>query len=258
MEKRRSHVEAAKRDTDYDALRSAAREFRSGRERFRLSTALSNRNRINVIAEIKRASPSKGMIRDGINVRNVARTYEAGGAAAISVLTEPDHFRGSLMDLEEATCSVVIPILRKDFIVDEFQIYEAAVAGADAILLIVKGLGKSELELLLNCANELGLDALVEVHDQNELKIAARLGAELVGVNNRDLSSLEVSLDTSRELVAQKPEGVTMIVESGITSIDEILDLRSRGFDGFLIGEALMRSGEPADELRSWTAAQPS
>ena len=258
MEKRRSDVEAAKRGGDYDELKSDARELRSCREAFRFSTALSNRNRINVIAEIKRASPSRGVINDRINVHDVAKTYEAGGAAAISVLTEPGHFRGSLKDLEEVTCGVVIPVLRKDFTVDEFQIYEAAVTGADAVLLIVAGLARSELEILFNCANELGLDALVEVHNENELTTALKLGAKLIGVNNRDLNTLEVSLDTSRRLIAGKPVGVTMIAESGITSIDEILELRSLGFDGFLIGEALMRAREPAIALRSWTTVQPS
>jgi indole-3-glycerol phosphate synthase len=195
-----------------------------------------------IIAEIKRASPSKGVINDRIDVAEVARDYAAGGAAAISVLTEEDFFKGSLDDLRFVKAAVDLPVLRKDFTIEEYQIYEAAAAGADAILLIVTALDEDELLRLRTLAeDELGMDAIVEVHSAEELEIADRIGAKMIGVNNRNLNTFDVSLDVSRELIKHRPEGVLMIAESGLTTRAEIDELRSLGFDGFLIGEALMR-----------------
>src|SRR5262249_777489 len=159
------------------------------------STALSLPNRTNIIAEIKRASPSKGIINDAIDVAQTALTYQKGGACAISVLTEEQYFKGSIDDLKAVHKAVEVPILRKDFIIDEYQIVEAAAAGADAILLIVAGLGFDRLRKFQTLAHDLGLDALVEVHTREEMETATNLGAKLVGVNNRDLRSFNVSLN---------------------------------------------------------------
>jgi indole-3-glycerol phosphate synthase len=248
---KRKRVEEARRNCDIAGLIARAAAFRIGSEKHRLRNAISN-DGINIIAEIKRSSPSKGVINDNIDVAETARNYENGGAAAISVLTEEDFFQGSLDDLRAARNASSLPILRKDFVFDEFQIYEAAEAGADAILLIVAMLDEKVLTELFRLAErELGLDALVEVHTLSELERAARIGAKLIGVNNRDLNSFDVSLDVSRELVKHKPDSILMITESGITSRDEIVELRSLGFDGFLIGETLMRAGDPENELRT-------
>lgn len=212
--------------------------------------ALSRRDRTNIIAEIKRASPSKGVIKAEVNVTNLARSYTAGGAAAISVLTEPKHFDGLIADLVTVAKNVEIPVLRKDFIVDEYQIVEAAASGASAILLIVAALSVDELRYLHAIAIELGLDVLVEIHDGAEMQIAIEIGAAIIGVNNRDLHTLEVSLDTSRKLIVGKPNGILMVAESGITTRAEIDELRGLGYDAFLIGETLMRSGNVVETLR--------
>jgi indole-3-glycerol phosphate synthase len=197
---------------------------------------------VNIIAEIKRASPSKGVINDAIDVRQVARSYAERGAAAISVLTEEDFFRGSLDDLRAVRATVDLPVLRKDFTIDEYQVYESAAAGADAILLIVAALNEDVLRRFQAIAeDELGMDAIVEVHSAEELEIAARIGANIIGVNNRNLKTFEVSLDASRELIAKRPSNALMIAESGLSSRAEIDELRELGFDGFLIGETVMR-----------------
>ena len=216
----------------------------------RLRRALMSGNTVNIIAEFKRASPSKGVINDRADPAEIARTYEAGGVCAISVLTEPNFFQGSLDDLRSVRRAVSLPILLKDFIVDEFQILEAAEAGADAVLLIVAALQAEGLAQLQSVANKLGLDALVEVHTVDELEIAKDIGATLIGVNNRDLKSLEVSLDVSRHLIAHAPAKVPMIAESGLRSRDDLIELKRLGYSGFLIGETLMRSGDAASFLR--------
>ena len=213
------------------------------------------RDQINIIAEIKRASPSKGIINDKIDVAELARTYETGGACAISVLTEEDRFGGSLEDLKTVRNTVNLPVLRKDFIFDEFQIYEAAEAGADIILLIAAMLDDENLRILYQLAEEiLRIDALVEVHNLEELDRAKKLDAKIIGINNRDLHSFKVSLDVSRELVKHAPKDSLLIAESGISTKDEILKLKDSGFAGFLIGETLMRSGNTAEELQKLAA----
>ncbi len=247
---KRPRVEAARAAAGN--IVETARRARSGAERNRLTAAVA-RDGINVIAEIKRASPSKGVINASINVVETATAYERGGAAAISVLTEEDRFLGSLDDLRAVRGAVTVPILRKDFVFDEFQIYEAAVAGADAILLIAAMLEDSRLRELFDLAdNELGLDALVEVHTLAELERVRPLGARLIGVNNRDLKNFAVSLDISRELVRHRPPGALMIAESGLSSRAEIEELKALGFNGFLIGESLMRSDDARRMLESW------
>jgi indole-3-glycerol phosphate synthase len=215
------------------------------------SEALTYRPGPNIIAEFKRASPSKGLINDSLSPVGAASSYSSGGAAAVSILTEQDHFHGSLGDLVSVRETVDIPLLRKDFIVDEYQLFESAAAGADAVLLIVAALETRQLGDLMGTALELGLDAVVEVHDRAEFAIAIDLGAKLIGVNNRDLRTFSISLDVSRDLIGELPAGVIMISESGIDSPEQIAELSELGFDAFLIGESLMRSADPEAALRT-------
>ncbi|MEO5860332.1 MAG: indole-3-glycerol phosphate synthase TrpC [Pyrinomonadaceae bacterium] len=248
---KRIRVEAAKRESDLIALREGAIGARSSRRSHTLREALSDRSQINIIAEFKRASPSKGVINDGDDPGEIAKQYKEGGAAAISVLTEEDHFKGSLDDLRAVREEVSIPILRKDFIFDPFQIYEAAAAGADAILLIAAMLDDSQIqELAAVAADEFGLDALIEVHTLAELERVSNLGPRLIGVNNRDLKTFDVSLDVSRELIRHMPAGVVTVTESGLQTSSDLRELKAIGYSGFLIGETLMRTGDPAVELR--------
>ncbi|HLM02060.1 MAG TPA: indole-3-glycerol phosphate synthase TrpC [Pyrinomonadaceae bacterium] len=245
-------IEEAKKTSEILNLKP---QIRAGREKarpYRLREALQNRNRLNIIAEIKRASPSKGVINDKIDAAEIARNYERGGACAISVLTEEDKFQGSLADLKTARAAVSLPLLRKDFIFDEFQIYEAAEAGADVILLIAAMLDDETLSRLRRLTeDELKMDALVEVHTAAEMERAKKTGASLIGVNNRDLHSFKVSLDVSRELIKQAPAGALMIAESGLRTREDLLELKSLGFHGFLIGETLMKSGNVETELKN-------
>ncbi|MEQ1763758.1 MAG: indole-3-glycerol phosphate synthase TrpC [Pyrinomonadaceae bacterium] len=248
---KRVRVEAAKRASDPVAMRDRAIETRSSLGSRRLREALSDGSRINIIAEFKKASPSKGVINDRVDPAEVAGQYEAGGAAAISVLTEEDHFRGSLDDLRAVREVVDIPILRKDFIFDPFQIFEAAAVGADAILLIAAMLEDSQLQDLASLAeDEIGLDALIEVHTLEELERVSNLSPGLIGVNNRDLKTFAVSLDISRELIKHMPAGVVAVTESGLKTGSDMRELKASGYSGFLIGETLMRTGDSADELR--------
>ncbi len=234
-----------------DELRARAQERRESAQPHALSVAIKDDLRINIIAEIKRASPSKGTIRVEIDPVLIARQYEAGGAAAISVLTEEDRFRGSLNDLREVRRAVRLPLLRKDFIFDEFQLYESAAAGADALLLIVAALDDERLARLIHITEEvLRMDALVEVHTREELERALSCGATLIGVNNRNLRTFEVSLNTSIELAQVAPPNLSLVSESGLRTGDDISRLRSLGYKGFLIGETLMRAAEPDMALR--------
>ena len=245
---KRPRIEEAKRQFK---IQNSKFEIDERRPPHRLRAALQNQNRLNIIAEIKRASPSKGVINEKIDVAETARDYERGGACAISVLTEEDKFQGSLEDLKTARRQVSLPILRKDFIFDEFQIYEAASAGADVILLIAAMLDDETLLRLRRLTeDELNMDALVEVHTSEELERAKKIGAALIGVNNRDLHSFKVSLDVSRALVKRAPADAFMIAESGLRTREDLLELKELGFHGFLIGETLMRSENAENELK--------
>ncbi|MCA1643361.1 MAG: indole-3-glycerol phosphate synthase TrpC, partial [Acidobacteria bacterium] len=215
---------------------------------------LSRDGALNVIAEIKRASPSKGELRREVDAASRARSYERGGAAAISVLTEEEFFRGSLGDLREVRAAVSLPVLRKDFIIDEWQVYEAAEAGADALLLIVAALDDATLARLLRLTEDgLGMDALVEVHDAGELRRAESCGAKIVGVNNRNLRTFEVSLETSVELARAAETSALLVSESGLRARADLERLGALGFRGFLVGETLMRSDDPETLLRELT-----
>lgn len=206
---------------------------------------------INIIAEFKRRSPSKGVIRADANLSQIVESYEAGGAVGISVLTEEDYFDGSLDDLKTVRTTVNLPVLRKDFVFDEYQVYESAAAGADAILLIVAALDDETLSRLRRVAeDELRMDALVEVHTSEEMKRAVASGATLLGVNNRDLRTFEVSLQTSLLLAREAPSDALLISESGLRGPDDLRRLREAGYHGFLIGETLMRAANPEQALR--------
>ncbi len=202
-----------------------------------------------VIAEIKRASPSRGTIRPGADAAEIARAYAAAGAAALSVLTDGPSFGGSLEDLRRARAAAALPVLRKDFTLDSYQVWEARAAGADAVLLIAAALDDRSLADLQDLARELGMAALVEVHDREEMLRAGRLGASLVGINNRDLKTLRVSLDTTRDLIPLGPAGAVLVSESGFSRRGEIDEMRRWGVGAFLIGESLMRSENPGAAL---------
>jgi indole-3-glycerol phosphate synthase len=197
---------------------------------------------LSLIAEHKRRSPSAGAIREDLGLEEIVRSYERGGAAAISVLTDAPSFGGSLEDLAAAREATDLPILRKDFMVDRYQVHEALAAGADAILLIVAALPDSDLIELRELAHELGLAALVEVHDTAELDRALAAGAQLIGINNRDLATLEVDVGRTFALRSRVPEGVTVVAESGFSERRQLDELEAAGVDAVLIGEALMRS----------------
>ena len=204
---------------------------------------------ISIIAEHKRRSPSAGAIRPGSSVGEIAAAYERGGAAAVSVLTEERNFDGSLADLREAHDACTLPLLRKDFVVDSYQLAEAAAAGASAVLLIVAALDQPALHALHAEALERGLDVLVEVHDGDELELAAGAGAQIIGVNNRDLRDFSVDFERTFALLAQMPPGAIIVAESGIRSAEQLRRLREQGVHAALIGERLMREPEPAAAL---------
>jgi indole-3-glycerol phosphate synthase len=206
---------------------------------------------VNVIAEFKKRSPSRGAIREDLHPVHVAQGYEIAGAAALSVLTDGPFFGGCLEDLRQARSATLLPTLRKDFIVDPYQVWESWTAGADAMLLIVAALADHELRRLHETAAEVGIEALVEVHNREELERALAVGASLVGVNSRDLATLEVRLETALELAGEIPEGVVKVAESGIRSGADLRRLRLAGFDAFLVGEHLMQSPEPGAALEA-------
>jgi indole-3-glycerol phosphate synthase len=253
IETKRAALEGARRAIPLEQISQEAVSVRSSCLPHVLSQALSN-GRINVIAEFKRTSPSKGLIRDDVTPEQMARYYESGGASGVSVLTEEHYFNGSLDDLRAIRAAVSLPVLRKDFIFDEYQVYETAAAGADALLLIVAALDDDALIRLRRLAeDELGMDALVEVHTKAEMKQAVACGAKLIGVNNRNLKTFEVSRATSREL-AREPAGDALLVsESGLNSFHDLLELQQLGYKGFLIGERLMRAERPEETLRKLT-----
>src|SRR5438094_3076860 len=215
----------------------------------------SNSERVKIIAEFKRRSPSAGTIRSDLSATDVATRYERGGACAISVLTDEQYFGGSILDLRAIRASTALPLLRKDFIIDEIQIYEAAAVGADAVLLIAAALDDGALaKLRATAEDELGLDAVVEVHTSEELHRAVTAGARIIGVNNRDLRTFQTSLETSERLIAEAPRDRTMISESGLKGADDLRHLQTLGYRGFLIGEALMRTMDPEQVVRDFIA----
>jgi indole-3-glycerol phosphate synthase len=254
FEQKRIRVEEAKKGFEYGEFVARAKRFRKDEISNRFIKAIEDKSKINIIAEIKRASPSKGIINDSIDVGEIACGYQEFGATAISVLTEEDYFKGNIEDLLTARNLTDLPILRKDFVFDEFQVYESALIGSDAILLIVAMLEDDDLQKLYSLACELGLDVVVETHNLEELVRATQLDAKIIGVNNRNLHNFEVSLETSRQLIEYAPGNVLMICESGLSKKEELIEMKKLGFDGFLIGESLMRSDDLGKTLQDLNA----
>ena len=211
---------------------------------------------ISLIAEHKRRSPSAGTIREGTSVTEIVRAYERGGAAALSILTEEDHFGGRLADLEEARAASDLPILRKDFTLDPYQLYEAKAAGADAVLLIVGTLPTEELRKLREQARELDLDALVEVHSEDELEVALDLDVDVIGINNRNLEDFSVDVSRTFDLLTDVPAGKTVVSESGIALREQVEDLEHIGVDAVLVGETLMRAPDMEAAVRELTRSE--
>ena len=205
---------------------------------------------MSLICEYKRKSPSAGEIAPGVELADQVKAYEAGGAAALSVLTDETHFDGRLEDLAAARAACSLPIIRKDFVVDQYQLYEAAVGGADAVLLIVAVLDDDRLRDFQVKATELDLDCLVEVHDEEELERAVESGAEVIGINNRNLDNGVVDIQTTYDLITDVPTGTTVVSESGISNREELVELERVGVDAALIGESLMRSDNPEEMVR--------
>ncbi len=210
-----------------------------------------------VIAESKKASPSKGVMREDYQVSSIAQSYEAGGATCISVLTDARHFHGSMSDLHAARQACALPILRKDFIVDPIQVYETRANGADCLLLIVSMLQRSQLHDLAALADELGLDVLIETHSRPELELALELPSGMIGINNRNLHTFETSIETSLQLVRDIPQGRVVVSESGIRAREDVERLAAAGISCFLVGEAFMRSADPGAMLQGLFAASP-
>jgi indole-3-glycerol phosphate synthase len=242
-------VEARKRETPQSELEGHL----SGRGRDRPFQEALTRPGLSVIAEFKRRSPSLGDIRPDADIAAQVAAYERGGAAALSVLTDTAHFGGSLDDLRAARAAATLPIIRKDFIIDPYQLYEAAVHGADAVLLIVRALSDRKLTALHDEARALDLDCLVEVHDAEELERALELDAEVIGINNRDLDEQRVDIQTTFELMPDVPAGKTVVAESGISGREELYELERVGVDAVLIGGALMTSEDPELTTRQLT-----
>jgi indole-3-glycerol phosphate synthase len=250
----RVRVAEAKRTQDTGEL--ADRAERHQPRGFRSALARAAEKGTAIIAELKKASPSKGVIRANLHVGSIASQLERCGAAALSVLTEERYFQGSLADLCEASAGTTLPCLRKDFIVDEFQLLEARANRADAVLLIAAALRSEELQRLHAHARQLGLDVLCEVHDELELQRAVAAGFDVVGVNSRDLRTFHVDLETALNLAQRMPGNVLRVAESGIHSAEDITRLRAAGYQAFLVGETLMRADSPGEALRALLEAK--
>ncbi|GAA1147437.1 indole-3-glycerol phosphate synthase TrpC [Nesterenkonia lutea] len=220
-----------------------------------LSAGRADPQGVRIIAEVKRSSPSKGELAEIPDPGSLARAYQSGGASVISVLTEGRRFNGSLADLDAVRAAVEIPVLRKDFMVDEYQFYEARAHGADLVLLIVAALDDAQLQSFLTLTHELGMEALVEAHTEEEIARAAAVGAKIVGVNVRNLKTLEVDVAHYSTMARHLPDDVVRVAESGVTGPAVVADYAAEGADAVLVGEALVRDGEPAEALRRFRTA---
>ncbi len=244
----RRKVAVTQRTADLPDLRRRAQAHTP--RGFRQTLDTKSRNGVAIIAELKKASPSRGLIRGSFDVENLAQELEKAGATALSVLTDEEFFQGSLGNLQLASSSTRIPCLRKDFMVDEFQMLEARANSADAILLIVAALSPTELTSLARAAQNHGLDVLCEVHDEDELRRALDAGCDLIGVNSRDLRTFKVDLQTALRLGEMIPKNVVRVAESGIHTGADIARLRTAGYQAFLIGESLMKAESPGEALQ--------
>jgi len=243
---RRRRIGEARSRMPLETLKHAAQ----ARSEMRDFAAALSPGPLRVIAELKRASPSRGVLREQYRPDEIARRYEAAGASALSVLTEERYFRGSLDDLQTARAAVRLPVLRKDFILEDYQIYESAAAGADALLLIVAALSDVDLRIFLDLCQDLRIAPLVEVHDESELERALAAGAKIIGVNNRDLKTLEVDLEISFRLRSEIPAGNIAVSESGIKTGQDLRRLAEAGYHAALIGERLMTAPDPGAALQ--------
>jgi indole-3-glycerol phosphate synthase len=247
---KKEEIAAAKRHFPENRLREQAAGSQKKRP-FLKKLRQPGLSGVNIIAEIKRASPSKGLIRPDLDAARYAVEYEKGGAAALSVLTDQKYFRGSAEDLRKAREAASIPVLRKDFLISSYQLYESSVWGADAVLLIVKILSRNQLCDYLNLCHELEMDALVEIHSKKELEDATRAGARLIGINNRNLSSFETDIETAIQMASFLEAHQVAVAESGIRDRNDIERTKNSGIWNFLIGESLVRAENPATFLRS-------
>jgi indole-3-glycerol phosphate synthase len=243
--RRRSALAGAKAQRPLEAVQLAS----ESRHEWRDFAASLSGGGLQVIAELKQASPSRGVLRRDFRAREIAQAYEAGGAAALSVLTEEEYFHGSLTDLIDARDATGLPVLRKDFILDAYQLYESSAAGADALLLIVATLADIELRALIELSGRLKLAALVEAHTEAEVAKAVEAGAQIIGINNRNLKTMEVTLETSFRLREKIPGTCIAVSESGIKVADDLRRLVAAGFNAVLIGESLMLADDPGREL---------
>jgi indole-3-glycerol phosphate synthase len=247
IENKRSEVERTKKSKPLDFLKSELQNLDDTKGFYE---SIRPDGSTKVIAEIKRASPSKGVLREDFDPVEISKSYSRSGASAISVLTDSRFFKGSLDHLSDVRSAVVLPLLRKDFIIDPYQVYESRLYGADAILLIVAALDSTILRELLELAHSLDMDAIVEIHDERELDKAIEADGKIIGINNRDLKTFDVSLETSIKLCRLIPREKIIVSESGISSSDDIKRLKSAGINVLLIGETFMRAPEPGEELR--------
>lgn len=241
VEKRKIQLEREKAAADFETVKKAAEKL--DRRCISFKNALAKPNRLSVISEVKKASPSKGLIQPGFDPVKIAKEYEVCGADAVSCLTEEHYFQGSSEYFKAIRQAICLPMIRKDFIIDEYQIYEARLMGADAILLIAAVLDDEKLKRFGGIAHSLGLDILAETHDENELERVLALDFDIIGINNRNLKTFEVTLETTAKLAGMIPEGKVIVSESGIKDNADMKTVRSYGADAVLIGETLMRSG---------------
>ena len=250
LQAKRAEVSAAKAMLPPAALEARARAAPPVRGFAAALRARIAAGRAAVIAEIKRASPSKGLLREDFDPAGIARSYESGGATCLSVLTDHEFFQGASAHLQAAREACALPALRKDFIIDPYQVFEARAIGADCILLIVAGLAKAQMRELEALAHELEMAVLVEVHDRAELDTALELRTPLVGINNRNLRTFETRLETTLDLLEYVPKDRLVVTESGIATRDHVVRMRAHGVDAFLVGEAFMRAPDPGEGLR--------
>jgi indole-3-glycerol phosphate synthase len=247
IENKTSEVEISKTSLPLEQIQEQIKDALPSRNFF---DAINPKGELKIISEVKHASPSKGVFREDFDPVQIAKSYSRGGASAISVLTDEKYFRGSLSFLKNIRAEVDTPLLRKDFIVDPYQVYEARLFGADAILLIVAALDQTSLSELLELTHSLQMNAIVEVHDENELDRALEADARIIGINNRDLRTFDVDLNVSINLSKKVPEDKIVIAESGIGSIEDIDRLRGEGIHVFLIGETFMKAPDPGQKLK--------
>ncbi|MEO5618511.1 MAG: indole-3-glycerol phosphate synthase TrpC [Candidatus Eisenbacteria bacterium] len=250
VDHRRLRVAEMERRVPGHRLRSELKDIAPAGRLERALRRANSASPLKLLCEVKRASPSKGMLKEDVDPVAMARLYETGGAAAVSLVTEPDHFLGDPEWVDRTRPAVRLPILMKDFVVDSYQLLDAATRGADGVLLLAAVLSEIQMQRLIGEARLIGLDSLVEVHDADELKRSIRAGATLVGINNRDLRTFEVNLETSRYLLPLVPPLVTAVAESGLSTPEDLARLRETRCDAVLIGEAFMTSPDPAAALR--------